>query len=331
MKKITFAFLLFYTFSYGGDLFYQFGRGLNVDNHLWLGSYISINYWKKGSENEIKFDDIALLSKIFFGKFSLFSEFEANNIYVSSSSRKNKYWDIEFEIERIFLSYHYNDFFNIKIGRFLTPLGIWNKIHIDALKWTVSDPLVSTAFFPMFTTGININGYFSIKENIKYEFFIQKNKSINSSYNNLKTEDIIGFQVEKLFDINKKIGINGGIFEEEEVQEEYKFLGLYGKTKIKSFFFSSEVYYANEKSKKKVKHKEYGKITYYLQLVKRIFNKTYFIFRKDGLYDTSDKHHVDIWTFTLNFRPRFNISFKVEYQLYERKDDYIRSSFAVLF
>ncbi len=331
MKKIISIFLLLYTFSYGEDLFYQFGRGLNVDNHLWLGSYVSLNYWKKGDKSEVKFDDIALLSKIFFGKFSLFSEFEAKDIYVSSSKNKNKYWDINFEIERIFFNYHHNEFFNIKVGRFLTPLGIWNKIHIDALKWTVSDPLVSTSFFPMFTTGINVNGYISTKRRLRYELFLQKNKSINSSYNNLRTDNIIGLQIEKLLDINKKYGINIGSFEEKNIQEKYRFLGLYGKTKITSVYLSSEIYYANEKSKQSIKHKEHGKITYYLQLVKKIFKKTYFIFRKDGLYDSSDKHRVDIWTFTLNFRPRFNISFKLEYQLYERVSDYIRFSSALLF
>lgn len=106
---------------------------------------------------------------------------------------------------------------------------------------------------------------------------------------------------------------------------------MYGKTKLKNYYLSSEVYYANERKKGNVRHKEHGKITYYVQVARRVFNKTYFIFRKDGLYDSSDKHRVDIWTFTLNFKPRFNISMKAEYQLYERKNDYIRLSFALLF
>ena len=331
MKRFLFLFLFFYTLAYAEDISYKFGRGLNLGRYFWFGGYISLNYWKKNSKHSFKLDDLAFLTRISLNRFSIFSELEADDVYVSSSTEKNRYWHIEPEIERLYVNYYYNEFLNFKIGRFLTPLGIWNKIHIDALKWTASDPLVSTFFFPMFTTGLNLNGYLPFLESLRYDFFIQKGKGINASYNNIKTDDMVGFQLEKIFDINKKIGLNGGIFDADNVNEKYKFLGVYGKTKLKNYYLSSEVYYANERKKGNVRHKEHGKITYYVQVARRVFNKTYFIFRKDGLYDSSDKHRVDIWTFTLNFKPRFNISMKAEYQLYERKNDYIRLSFALLF
>jgi len=330
MVRIILFFLLFYTLGYGFDFPYQFGRGIYLKN-IWIGGYFSVNYWKKNSNHSFSIDDIALLSKFSYRRISLFSEIETKDIYLYSSEEKNRYWKLKPEIERLYLEYNHNEYFNVKIGRFLTPLGIWNKVHIDALKWTVSDPLVSTEFFPMFTTGLGLYGYISEEKNIKYNFFLQKNKSINASYNNLKTDDILGFQIEKTFSIHKKAGLNFGIFDEDRLNEKYRFLGLYGKTKIKNFYLSSEAYYAYERKKGDVKHKEFGKVTYYLQSVYRIFSKNYLVFRKDGLYDSSDKHHVDVWTFCWNYRPRFNISFKFEYQLFERREDYIKISFAMLF
>ncbi len=322
-------FIFLYTSSFASDFRYTFGRGLFIDNRIWLGGYISASYWNKEGDYRFSFDDIAFLSRFFMGNLSLFSELEAKNIYTLSHSHKNRYWNFKFEIERLFLEYKKNEYINLKIGRFLTPLGIWNKIHIDALKWTASDPLVSTSFFPMFTTGIELSGF--IKNGIKYELFIQKNESINSSYNNLQTEDMIGFQLEKIKNLSSRYGINVGRFDEKVSNERYTFVGLYGKTKIKGIYISSEFFYAHEKFKGEKKHKEYGKITYYFQGVYRLFSKNYLVFRKDGLYDSSDDKRIDIWTFCWNFRPRFNISFKAEYQIFEKENDIYRFSFSLLF
>ncbi len=333
MKRIIFIFfLLFYTTALAIEPKYNFGRGFFLNQNIWIGGYFTLSYWKKNSQYSFKFEDIAFLTRISYKKASFFSEIESKNIYISSNTEKECKWNFKFQIERLFLEYNHSKYLNTKIGRFLTPLGIWNKIHIDALKWTVSDPLVSRKFFPMFTTGIQLFGYLSTSKKIKYELFVQKNESINSSYNNLKPDNMIGLQIEKIKDIHNKFGFNIGRFDEEISNERYAFIGLYGKTKLKKLYLSSEVFYANEKYKGINKHhRESGKFTYYLQSVYRVFSKNYFILRKDGLYDSSDDKHIDIWTFCWNFRPRFNVSFKMEYQLFERRDDYLRFSFSMLF
>ncbi len=332
MRFISFIFLLIFSLSYGESFSYRFGRGLFIGNNLWIGSYLSLNYWKKSDKHSFKFEDLAFLTKFDYKKFRFFSEVEAKNIYLVSDVEKNRYWNFKFEIERLFVEYRHSPVFNIRAGRFLTPLGIWNKIHINALKWTVSDPLVSERFFPMFTTGLKIYGYVSNKRKVKYELFFQKNKSINASYNNLKPDNMLGLQIEKIFDVNRKTGINVGKFDEKRSNERYIFLGVYGKTKLKNLFISSEFYYANEKYKGTGKeHKEHGKIAYYIQGAYRVFPKNYLVLRKDGFYDSSDSKHINVWTFCYNFRPRFNMSIKAEYQLFEKQKDYIRVSFSILF
>lgn len=345
MKKILFLFFLLNTVAFAFENKYDFGRGFNINNNIWIGGYLTFSYKNRDDKGSLKFEDIALLSRISFGNISLFSEIEAKNIYISSfNSHKrtgnNKYipkieksrnWHFDFEIERLFIEYNYNKYLNFKVGRFLTPLGIWNKIHIDALKWTVSDPLVSTNFFPMFTTGIDLYGFIPLGRNIKYNIFVQRNENINPSYNNLKVDKLTGFQIEKIVNINQRYGFNGGIFDEDISYERYTFLGIFGKTKIKKLYFSSEIFYAFEKNKGNVKHKEHGKITYYIQSAYRVFPSHYVVFRKDGLYDSSDDKTIDIWTVCWNYRPRFNVSFKVEYQIFEKYPDCFRLSFALLF
>ncbi|NPA54051.1 MAG: hypothetical protein GXO21_05220, partial [Aquificae bacterium] len=234
MLNFIFYFLFFcFTFSYGGEIFYQFGRGLYIKNNFWLGGYFSLNFWKRGDKHTFKFEDIALLSRVNYKKVSLFSEIEAKGVFVSSNTEKNCNWNLDLQIERLYFEYNHSRNLNLKLGRFLTPLGIWNKIHIDALKWTVSDPLVSRKFFPMFTTGIELYGFLPSIKNFKYEVFVQKNKGINDSYNNLQPRNMFGLQIEKIFNINKKLGFNLGRFDEEITNERYTFLGLYGKTKFK--------------------------------------------------------------------------------------------------
>src|SRR6185295_1967455 len=44
----------------------------------------------------------------------------------------------------------------LRVGKFLTPFGLWNVIRRAPLTWTVERPLVTEKIFPEHTTGVSI-------------------------------------------------------------------------------------------------------------------------------------------------------------------------------
>jgi len=51
------------------------------------------------------------------------------------------------DLERFYFDYNLNEKANVRLGRFLTPVGRWNQLHAPPLVWTASRPLVTTRFF----------------------------------------------------------------------------------------------------------------------------------------------------------------------------------------
>src|SRR5439155_890461 len=50
------------------------------------------------------------------------------------------------------------DWLDLRVGKFLTPVGRWNLIHARPLVWTTSRPLVTELPFDRFTTGAMLFG-----------------------------------------------------------------------------------------------------------------------------------------------------------------------------
>jgi len=332
MKRIIAVFFLIIGVSAATEIQYNFGRGLSVDNRFYLGGYTSLQYeYRENGYYEYKLDDLAILGFIRFGRFKFFGELEAKNWYYTSKDKKDEF-NLKFHTERIYLQYDFNEHLKIRGGRFITPLGIWNQVHINALKWTTSDPVTAEWFFPRFSTGLDFFGFLPFSDTVEYHAFIQKTKNIDNSYNNVKTDDFIGFQLKKYFDVNKYIGVNGGKFYDTELDETSLFIGVFGYLNIKRLYLFGEAYFAHEDEKH---HTNYSnridKESYYIQGVYRVFSRNYIVFRNEYFNDRSDNGYLNVWTVGWNYKPRFNISLKGEYQIFEKRYNRFLASFAVLF
>ncbi len=333
MRVLIFIFILIIGFGSASEVTYKFGRGLSVDNKFYLGGYGSVQYeYRENNYYEYKVDDIAILGFYRYGKFKIFGELEAKNWYIKQKGKEGEF-NLKLHTERFYLQYAFNEYLKVRIGRFITPLGFWNQIHINALKWTTSDPVTAEWFYPRFSTGLDIFGFLPIfDETLEYHVFIQKTKNIDDGYNNVKTDDFIGFQFKKYFGANKYIGFNGGRFYDTEFKETSIFVGIFGYLNIKRFYLMGEGYLAHENEEH---HADYsGKIdkeSYYIQSVYRVFSKNYLIVRNEYFKDRSDKGYLNVWTFGWNYKPLFNISIKGEVQIFERRNNRFLASFAVLF
>ncbi|WP_457641020.1 hypothetical protein [Persephonella sp.] len=334
-KVLNFLFILLIGFNFvkASEIEYKFGRGFSIDNRFYLGGYTSFQYEKR--ENgyyQYKIDDIAILGFYTFGKFKIFAELEAKDVYVKSKGEEEEN-NLKLHTERLYLEYAFSDYIKVRGGRFITPLGIWNQVHINALKWTTSNPATAEWFFPRFMTGLNLYGFFPFfDESIEYQLFIQKTKNIDSGYNNVKTDDFYGFQIKKFFGVNKYIGINGGRFYDIYFKETSTFGGIFGYLNIKKFYLFGEFYYAYENEEHHLTYDQsFDKKSYYIQGVYRVFPKNYFTLRKEYFRDYSDNGYLNVWTIGWNYKPLFNISLKGEYQIFKKRDNRFLASFAVLF
>ncbi len=317
---LLFSFLSLFSFSSDLKGFsYKPGRGLKIKFlKTTVGGYITSVYEKSQEYEEFSIDDIAFL---IYGKpvnrLRYFLELELDDSYsvVNGNERVKK----KIDFERAYIDIETSDALKLRVGRFITPVGLWNPIHINVLKWTTSDPLTATKFFPKFTTGIQLFG--ELPEGFSYSLFLQKNKGISESYNNFLARKLIGGEVRKEFSDNIKAGLNGGWFEIRVPKEELTFLGLNAIYKIPRIELSAEFMYGVEKEKYIPGNSIWSyRLSYYLQGVYRIVKGNYAVFRYGFFKDKSDRKNYRILTLGWNYRPVYYIALKAEYQFREKKE-----------
>ena len=138
-----------------GEVRYTPGRGLRVgDTGLTLGGYGAVDLTRdEGGTATFTFEDLSL----FFiwdptKRLHLFSELDVVEQDEPSVPRRT------FQTERLYGDLAALDWLNLRVGKFLTPVGRWNLIHARPLVWTTSRPLVTELPFDRFTTGAMLFG-----------------------------------------------------------------------------------------------------------------------------------------------------------------------------
>ena len=346
MKIEKFVLIVFFVFivlfSSAIAIEYNLGRGLKAGKFT-LGGYIALIYGNNINNDYQKFDfeELALLGFIdITNKLKFFTELELKNIYIySSNPSENKGFNTkQFEINRLYFDYLYNDYFKFRMGRFITPLGYWNPIYVIVLRWTTSNPITSVQFYPRFLTGIRFFGLLPFQDDSwEYDIVFQVGEQINEDNNSIIAKDFYAFQLKKYFWTNSTFGITGGYFKKKYRPEEIKFLGFNLNIKKKFYELTFEYFYSDEKENY-YKGRDYARTSYYLQGVFRIFPKNYLIARTEYFKDLSDGKHIENYILGWNFRPLYPVSLKAEYKLRHNKldiidkyDHLILVSFSVLF
>ncbi len=342
----------FFSFSYSFSeslIDYQFGRGVKFKNcPLRFGGYFALKYESTDKdEYEFNIEDAAVL---IYGdltdKTRFFLEIGAKELYIKKKEleddededddkyiKEEKELNIKPKIERLYFDYLYNDYLKIRVGQFITPIGLWNPVHIPPLKWTLIDPVTATKFFPRLTTGVKLFGLLPFqKESWEYSIFVQKTKNINENYNNLKTDEFIGGEIRKYF-YNANLGFTLGEFKDKQLNKDLTFVGLSFDFVWKKIELMSEYMHGKEKD---TNLNNNDRSSYYIQGIYRVFSKNYLILRKEYFKEVYNKSRINAYLIGWNFRPLYPISIKVEFQW--KKDDVknetereFATSFSVLF
>jgi hypothetical protein len=64
----------------------------------------------------------------------------------------------EIALERGYVDLAYSDALNLRLGKFLTPIGRWNQAHIEPLTWTTSEPVLVETVFDDTVSGASLHG-----------------------------------------------------------------------------------------------------------------------------------------------------------------------------
>jgi hypothetical protein len=144
-----------------GDLHYTPGRGLQVGHTgLSLGGYANVNLTRfEGGPAEIGSDDVSLFVVWDpIARLHLFSELEVEDLAHVDDHGRGGTPDSTFVAERLYGDFTVSDQVNLRVGKFLTPVGRWNLIHAQPLVWTTSRPLTTELPFDAHTTGAMLFG-----------------------------------------------------------------------------------------------------------------------------------------------------------------------------
>ena len=138
-----------------GDVGYTPGRGLRVgDTRLTLAGYGAVDLvHEEGGPTTLRVESLDLFV-IWdpLARVHLFSEIDTIDQEDPHEERRN------FLTDRLFGDFAGYDWINLRVGKFLTPVGRWNQIHARPLVWTTSRPLATELPFDPYVTGAMLFG-----------------------------------------------------------------------------------------------------------------------------------------------------------------------------
>ncbi len=321
MLLIVSAFLLWSTPAIGAERVedssskYRLGQGLAVgESRLRIGGYSSIEFEDaRNKKRKITFEDLSIFIYGDLGeKTSIFSEFENTHFLEIEEDGKTTTKE-NWQIERLYLDHLYKEKLNIRLGKFLTPIGSWNELHADPLTWTVSRPLVTYAAFPEFITGAQLFGDFTHGEqDLTYSLTIQNNESINERTGFRKTHLFYSGRLKWLASPSLEVSIPIAYYTELYLNDKVYLTGLEFKYERKDLKISSELTYSRIDMKSDGWTREYG---YYLQATHPVLrDNIFFVLRHEYFRARKNAGKYKALSLGAVYKPIAQVVFKVEYK-----------------
>lgn len=144
-----------------GDVDYTPGRGLRLgDTGVTLGGYSNLNLTRpEGGPARLGLDDLSLfVTWNLDARVHVFSELEFEDLGEVLDDGRGGSRNHSFTAERVYADFALTDQLNLRVGKFLTPVGRWNVIHAQPLVWTASRPLITELPFDPHVTGAMLFG-----------------------------------------------------------------------------------------------------------------------------------------------------------------------------
>ena len=325
-------FLCFASLLHAQDTKYELGRGVQVGSlPLYIGGYFSIDYeHSHGKIRKLELDEFAIMAYGEVNQLSYMLELEAEDVYnevigdeASEEVQEN------FHIERFYINYDFNENYALKIGKYHSAIGFWNRIPINVLRDTSSNPMITSLLFPKFTSGIDFLYQTQNKYSIALDTMIQETEDLDKIMN----DDIYNN-----FDVDKHYGLglglqdgalnyqfNTGYFEVTTGESYYYALGAL-KYEDPKFTLQAEVGTQFDEDGSTIPYIGYVQYTHNLQEHHQA------ILRVESYKDDNTGFKDSFAVIGYTYRPLYPIAIKGEYQWHSlHEENKLLLSFSVLF
>jgi hypothetical protein len=204
---------------------YQLGEGLRLaDSGFTLGGYATItNDNPRHAPSRTALDNTSLF--VWWegeGRWKFFSEIDYENVLstrTATQAADKRY----LALERLYFDYAYSDNTNVRIGKFLTPIGRWNLIHATPLVWTTSRPLITTVSFPGNVTGVMVNGSLpGLGTGVEYSVYGSAGEEIRANPVLDPFNEVIGGHLSVPLSEDGQLGFSYAAFEQKKTRGEQK-------------------------------------------------------------------------------------------------------------
>jgi len=143
---------------------------------LTIGAFTTLELDKEtGRPSEVALDSVnALVLWEPFEFVKAFGELEIGPLLTWHPSRGSVESEPELRFERLYVDVSGGDTLNVRLGKFQTPVGIWNLVSAEPFTWTATSPvLVDAAFDEHQTGGAVFGSFYPGRSNVEYWIYGQ--------------------------------------------------------------------------------------------------------------------------------------------------------------
>lgn len=103
----------------------------------------------------------------------------------------------KFDVDRLYVELSANDRLNLRVGKFLAPIGRWNQIAADPFVWTTSEPVLVARTFDDKHEGAMVFGTaHTFSRSWKYSLFGQFGEPIDPEVDTMPADRALGGRLE---------------------------------------------------------------------------------------------------------------------------------------
>jgi len=321
-----------------GDVEYVAARGLRLgDSGIRVGGFATIEIDdEKGDAATIALDGpsfLVLWEPVDFMRG--FIEFELGDVFTYDTGSNQVKKDVIVDIERLYGEASFNDAVNVRIGKYLTPVGRWNLAPAEPFVWTATKPIMIELTFDEHQTGGALLGSFYPGANtLNYWVYGQFMDGLNTSDSPPPQDRSVGTRLE----YESALGdwSLGGSFLASEIKGDWNFLGgLDAYWRRGPFELQSEFVYSEGKVSERDNWGVYTQGVYHLGHLNRWLRGFYGVARYEHFDPTGEKEDVDIGELGLTWLPVPYLNLKVNYRFTDKQTEEVGrglfASFSVLF
>jgi hypothetical protein len=339
MKKLLIGIVLSAVLMNANEDGYTLGQGLKSDKFpISLGGYITGFYSSRvDGQSVVSLDDVAVMG---YGELApnltTMVEFESAGFYEKTfqNGTVNDQYNGKLRVERAYLNYAFSDALGLRMGKFITPAGIWNQTPVPVFKDTFSKPRLSLEIFPRFSTGAMVHGSSSLGENeLWYSVFAQLTPDLDPAYNNIESTNSLGGSLTLIRD-KWSGGVAFGQFKNVRSHDLSEYIGIYQSYATGALKLTAEAFVSYDEYDVVAgsNDRKYKKSSYYIQGVYKLLPKLSGVWRNEYFANEYVNDKETINTIGLNYKPHSAVSFKIERQFSNKKgSDITLTSFSILF